>query len=255
MQLSLSNRCWNQAWSHLRQVWRFHKQCRQWQLPCSLSLILPPLKKHWCRHRSCTCWGHGDSNCTQFNISTVSQIIKLASPTGIKWLSVFVSNSALAEAHRILIATSGAMPALVNLMRKPDSIWQVHIRALSKFANLSVKRAVSRFIALLASNSEMHSQLLQKSVIVSHSFDSWSYFAFTTKNICSPNWHHQVPHGKQDPGGFAIHCEGSPPGPHRRWNQTFLIPLGQSLGSCFVRRSWHESSFHDFTFTLDGRFL
>lgn len=110
-----------------------------------------------------------------------------------------LSNLALAEANRILIAKSGAMPALVNLIRKPDSICQVHaVIALANLAessgevhtllldeqslvpmcqliqgkstHIDFKRAASRFIALLASNSETHSHLLQTSVINSLKF-------------------------------------------------------------------------------------
>ena len=105
-----------------------------------------------------------------------------------------LSNLALAEANRILIAKSGALPALVNLVKKPDTICQVHAgTALANLAessgevhalilseqclgpmcqliqdqstHVNVKQAVSRCIALFASNVETHTHLLQVSVI------------------------------------------------------------------------------------------
>ena len=105
-----------------------------------------------------------------------------------------LANLALAEANRFLIAKSGALPALVNLMKNPDSTCQVHAgTALANLAessgevhelllteqclepmclliqekstHIDVKRAVSRCIALLASNGETHIHLLQTSVI------------------------------------------------------------------------------------------
>jgi hypothetical protein len=49
-----------------------------------------------------------------------------------------LSNLALAEPNRILIAKSGTMPALVDLVRKSDSICQVH--AVIALINLAESR-------------------------------------------------------------------------------------------------------------------
>ena len=105
-----------------------------------------------------------------------------------------LSNLALAAENRILIAKSGALPALVNLVKKNDSICQVHaVTALTNLAETSgevhdllmskqcldpmcqlvqetnthidVKRAVSRCIALFASNACTHTHLVCASVI------------------------------------------------------------------------------------------
>ena len=105
-----------------------------------------------------------------------------------------LSNLALDEKNRILIAKSGALPALINLLRNPDSTCQVHAgEALANLAEscavhellltaqclkpmcmliqvtnstrLDVKRAVSRCISLLASNPETHTHILQSALI------------------------------------------------------------------------------------------
>ena len=107
-----------------------------------------------------------------------------------------LSNLALAKPTRILIAKSGAMPALVNLVRNadPNPICQVHaVIALSnraesrgevhkllldeqcldrilllvqeKSTHMDVKQAISRLMALLTSNSETHPHILQLSVV------------------------------------------------------------------------------------------
>jgi len=106
-----------------------------------------------------------------------------------------LSNLSLAENNRI--AKSGALPALINLLKNPDSLCQIN--AATALANLAetieisgevqelmlteqclepmcnliqdrsthvdVKRAVSRCISLFASNSETHSHILPTSVI------------------------------------------------------------------------------------------
>ena len=105
-----------------------------------------------------------------------------------------LSNLSLAEPNRILIAKSGAMPALVDLVRKSDSTCQVHaVIALANLAESSgeihqlildelcldrmcqlvqekstpidVKRAISRFMSLLTSNSETHPHILESSLV------------------------------------------------------------------------------------------
>lgn len=108
-----------------------------------------------------------------------------------------LSNLSLAEDNRLLVAKSGALPALINLLKNPDSLCQIY--AATALANLAetteisgevqelmlteqclepmcnliqdesthvdVKRAVSRCISLFASNSQTHSHILQTSVI------------------------------------------------------------------------------------------
>ncbi|KAL9191141.1 hypothetical protein ACHAXT_000847 [Thalassiosira profunda] len=134
--------------------------------------------------------------------SAVLEVLTLASQGANRWSCVEIqreaaatlSNLALAEANRILIAKSGALPALVNLARKPDAICQAHATtALANLAesggevhalmlseecleplcqlpwedstHLDVKRAVSRCVALLASNADTHASLLRASVL------------------------------------------------------------------------------------------
>ncbi len=104
-----------------------------------------------------------------------------------------LSNLALDQGNRILIAKSGALPALVNLMKKSDFICQGHAgTALANLAESSgevhklllneqcidpmcrliqektttiqVKRECSRSIALLTSNQDTHTNLLQSAV-------------------------------------------------------------------------------------------
>lgn len=107
-----------------------------------------------------------------------------------------LSNLALHQENRILIAKSGALPALVDLMKNSDFTCQGHAgTALANLAETSgevhrlllneqcvesicrliheqstpthVKREVSRCIALLTSNSDTHTDLLQIAVIES----------------------------------------------------------------------------------------
>ena len=105
-----------------------------------------------------------------------------------------LSNLALEESNRILIAKSGALPALVNLVKKQDALCQVHAEtALANLAessgevhelllseeclepmcrlikeessHIDVQRAASRCISLFASNKDTHTHLLQTSVV------------------------------------------------------------------------------------------
>ena len=105
-----------------------------------------------------------------------------------------LSNLALAKANRILIVKSGALPALLNLVKKADIICQIHaVTALANLAesyeethnmllneqclnplcqliqdktsHIDIKRAVSRCLSLFASNAETHNHLLQNTVI------------------------------------------------------------------------------------------
>jgi hypothetical protein len=104
-----------------------------------------------------------------------------------------LSNLALEQGNRIIIAKSGALPALVNLMKESDFICQWHAgTALANLAESSgevhqlllneqcidpicrliqekststhVKRECSRSIALLTSNPQTHPDLLQSAV-------------------------------------------------------------------------------------------
>ena len=106
---------------------------------------------------------------------------------------VALLNLALEGEHRILIVTSGALPAFVNLLKTADVYCQIHfVTALENLAkssdkthklmlselclslmcsliedkssHMDIKRSISHCLALFASNSETTPHLLQVDV-------------------------------------------------------------------------------------------
>jgi hypothetical protein len=65
----------------------------------------------------------------------------------------------------------------------------------------------------------------------------------------------KIPHGRQDCQRITIHCKESPSRPIHRRIKLDLFALRQSLGPRATGQSWDESSLHDISTTLDGRFL